>query len=1417
MKQLFSPSNVNPRAKLPWAIWISIIIYSAIYMFVAQFGYMYIIRLNDNPAYLKREELILNEIYWYNIWKKLLNSENTEAYQYFKKSLDSLSQQIILLGSDETIKTTIDSIQHHVSLVRNASFNQQKIEKFQKQFEQKTIELRSSKWEPKISEVAKRSLMLLTYYLFIFIFVTIISWGFYEQASDFSASTYRIFMIWIPALLILITYILMSASGSGRIDLNNFSLFRKLNDFRIFPGINSFLKDFTHVAYITFVIFVLFFIVWIVCNIKNWILIKLIKKNSVKNTKFKLYKYSKSIQQVLDIMIVLLLITLSIICLYTIIKSIPKEIYGIRFSLNTDSKLIVAESRRLELISLELSISMFILIFALFFIFFPIIINSQFQRQPVISSWSPQYQYYIKGIFDLKSIEFTLGLIGSLGILMFSFLYTSASLFSISLFSIGPHCPVPKIFVLCTLIITGLTLIIGPIVYQAATKYKKERNFGLRAGIILFLSIFILFILFVTPNLNTILFFILFKFQSQDIPYHIIKPGALIAIIPFIILWLQPLVVGISDVGNIFSKRTSLILRKLLMELKNHAIVFGYGDLGGKVGRGIVKRYIEPKINDYDFAEIYSTQRNEIIKICKNIVVVDITTATFNETYPDDIYDTIGICYIVSPSKEKKHEIKLLSNIVFLGIKGNCIEPGIHDKINLSDSQCVILSARDDKATFPVFNAVYRLHLQREAKREEIKPKAILGVESSLYGAYLEWRCVDEAIYFVYPAQLRGIVVGEIISDDMINQGLTKNLNKQKILILGSGNKLYYILHTLWEDLRRFFNFNENMANEFLQKNVYLISNDEFIRNIHIPNRRSKWDFWQIRATAIGTPSCLAKDLNIKVLLKNPAQSIWIRPVIERIKPKIIIIAAMTSEETASITHEVLLTLERINRKLNNFSPHIFVGTRRIEWYQIRDALACWRINRFQERSLYPIQQVDSVIDYYDDAAQAMLGLYETIAHFQKEKVTNPIELTVCTTDTPGILAEITANLAGLTFKASSNRNEIIHIPNFHSYRSVNVNSANFSKLITGRDIPNKNLGFCFYSGATLINLKNENPSSFGQIWDNLKNYPRSCIVGAITREDIEEVSKLLKSLFPDQQCLMNKQKCFIKFSCPKRRLCPLDIFRRHLELGRSLPSKFPQDDIKNKKRGREEHYLCNHKDIKDSLRIDIDSQSYAQIAVCGYGAEQYGAMARVVNLLLFRDQVNQESSLQSKSQRILNVTYTRSFGCYEPKRSYQKIYGNLVKNRQFDIKEISEQSFINAILIRPTRGGCNNDWLNYARAVLSIMPDHSEYRIVVGRSQLSSEVNREIILIYRYNEGLINRIRQQHCFGQGLHFDDPDIFLYALRGIYNIPRLRMFSQPAERRTNREQKHLGLCQVRETTCPFEKIRTEAERFGIIWE
>ncbi|MEO0097890.1 MAG: hypothetical protein ABIK78_07340, partial [candidate division WOR-3 bacterium] len=853
--------------------------------------------------------------------------------------------------------------------------------------------------------------------------------------------------------------------------------------------------------------------------------------------------------------------------------------------------------------------------------------------------------------------------------------------------------------------------------------------------------------------------------------------------IPLLVLWASPIIIGLRELNTIYVNRTRRILIWILQNLKDHTVIFGYGDLGKKVCQGIFSQIVEPSLKEknekFKWAEVLSTRGFKFVRISTDFVVVDKNPAVFDETHPDPDYGTLGICDIEIPGENEK--------VALLGIVGDCKEGGIQDNVNMIDSKIIILVARDEEAVFPIFNEIYKLHLQSLEK----VPSAIIRVERGIYAPYLEWRCVDKNIYFVYTPFLRGTTIGEMISADLIKQvGNKEEISRKKILILGRGNQIFYIIRSVHTHLTKFFFSNSYLSDRFIQENIIIVSDEEYFRKISTKIKKQIKTLDE-RYTFIIEGILSKRNIfpflyawKIPYYHNLPRDARIVEQIIGIEKPSVIAVVANNFFENVNIIQEVVHALEKLNYDRKEIKPHIIVGSGIIEWYRVGDALAWWR-SFLKDYQFYPVQEFDTVVDFYDDAANMVINLYKSLIEEVNEKT--PIEISRCATRVPYGLAEFTSIISNLKFEFDKNiKNNLKQIPIFHNYKTQSINSAKFKNLKKEKETK----GFCFEGIITAVKFQED-------LYQKVNKRHHIIVIGA-RRDRIEPIKKILKHNFVNPKEGLPKRK---DIECPGVRLCPIDISQRHIRTLEEMEKMGGRtESISKKKRSFCSH--CLHNEIKDNniKDFEIDYKTCAQIAICGYGGEEYGALARAINLLLFRNKVEKRCN-----NNVINLNYERSFSCVHSLRNYYKFYGYLDKWNEKRLEEIETQTYINAILIRATSKDSYNIWLEYMKNFFdNIIKDKYPYRLFFSRS-------RGIILLFRNDEFLKNlleenkeQIEEELSNNEEIpNWEEPDLFLYTLRGYkYQLKRLG--------------KEI-LCTERETSCPFEKIQDESRNYDMRWQ
>ena len=378
--------------------------------------------------------------------------------------------------------------------------------------------------------------------------------------------------------------------------------------------------------------------------------------------------------------------------------------------------------------------------------------------------WSRHFQYFLSPILRDSGVSVVAGLTGSLVLALAPFYFSSAAYFA-AIVGLSDSLSIQlPLAVLVALTMIALVLL--------AVRFDRERRHAWVPVAISGLMTALIIVSRTQPGQEAVYALLskLYSIQSSDITAPQLMPLFGVAL-TLAVLWSSPFLLGVDVAGAKWATQTTFLLNRLLRDMNRHTILFGYGDLGHRIARDIVWRKVAAPEVQLQYVEVLSSRDSGFVDVRWDFVVVDKDPGSFDEVHSDPDFGLLAICEI-RPVGQTADPTKLgrQNPIALLGLVGDCKEPRVHDHVNLEASDYVVAAVRDEEAVFPLFNRIYQMH--QDPWRPSKTPMAIVGVERSLFGAYLEWRCLPERAYLTYPAFLRGTFVGEMAVADMIKQTL---------------------------------------------------------------------------------------------------------------------------------------------------------------------------------------------------------------------------------------------------------------------------------------------------------------------------------------------------------------------------------------------------------------------------------------------------------------------------------------------------------------------------------------------------------------------------------------------------------------------------------------------------------------------
>lgn len=769
----------------------------------------------------------------------------------------------------------------------------------------------------------------------------------------------------------------------------------------------------------------------------------------------------------------------------------------------------------------------------------------------------------------------------------------------------------------------------------------------------------------------------------------------IIALIQFwigsFILWFTPLFASLTQLEAKFEADFDRILRDKIQKMKDHIVVIGFGNLGKRVCYDLIERNIISATKDTN--EIL-TPDLELRRICNNLLIVDLNDGLFDRVHVDPVFQNVGIARVrirINGNKE---------NFLIPAIIGDINNETIRDNSRLKKAKLFISAPSDYKATYT---------LSKFANAED--SDCIITVEDSTQKEYFTPKMAAHDAFFIYPAFQEGISLGRIMSLCYFRLR-EKASDDPYIVIAGEGKQINYLIETFWMEMER-----TGIANSWIEKEkpdkdenlnkkryrmpiTILTENREFMRSNNIKNGEEI----QLGEEIIKR-SALIDDNNayslVDLVYDSPSKLKTIEKIISEKKPKILVVTAKTIQEVSRIFRGWVIAIERsISVSDRNYKPMIIVGVLGMEYEEIQDVLLYYMKKNPESGTEFPIQHLDAAVRVYDDSSEQIGGMTQAFARKYSsddiKKINEPFAVYCCLNDIPGNLAYQLGNLAGIDFKPLDppKTNSLI---SFHFCRFQKCSGVGNYSFLSNAELRIVDNNYKDYKLFRCL-LQSENPEK--------RKDTREKIVGLLDMENIKSVSERLHiEDYHLCEYIERHPRCKRRITCSissyLRKIENLTKNREYYEQLEKLDKFQRQKDDPDQESTIDQElnrFFINRRSDCTSSEKPPKKQipPQAAILICCRHPEITGSLASAINNLFFME-IN-----DIKKEDIADITYLRSYECYDPTTTYVEFYGNFVEINEDKREILREKGPIDLVLIDVVTK--KDRWLDYAQNLCEVL-----------------------------------------------------------------------------------------------------------------
>lgn len=751
------------------------------------------------------------------------------------------------------------------------------------------------------------------------------------------------------------------------------------------------------------------------------------------------------------------------------------------------------------------------------------------------------------------------------------------------------------------------------------------------------------------------------------------------------ISWFGPFFVGLMKIETEYGVHFNQKLEEIIQKIRNHVVIIGFEGLGKEICTDLFERGAISF--EYDTIEILTPDLN-VERICYKILIVDANSKLFGRVHTSSILQNIGIA---------------TSRIEVAGKKKDILLPVIIGDINSETTRKNSQIGRSKLLIFTLSGYEPSLTLLRLVDSGDLN--SIISVEGSAQKDFFSPKMTGHNTFFVYPALQEGIALGRVTSlcYFRLKEELPEEESKRsEIVIVGEGKQIHYLMETFWMEMER-----AGVAKPWTKRigdqktcnpPISVLTDSKEIER-RSRSKRGEYENMRELREIIKRSSRKEEDdayLSVDVILETPDRLKTIERIIEDKEPQIIVVTSNTLQKVSKIFHEWVVGVERhVSSKNRDYKPVIIVGVLGDEYEEIQDTLLYYTKMDPESGDKFPIQYLDAAVRAYDDSKEQIGGLAQSftrkdgsLVHNKKKigKIKDPLALYCCMEDVPGSLGNLLGRLAGVQFEP--------------------VNLSNIEDLVS--------LHFCRFQMCSGVEnysfLANAELNKGSEI--NGEGRLLSCVYQSES-EHPEKARESLTSLLDiktiDSDLSQLRDVCD---RCNRRITCSIASYLRKMENLIKNKEYYKYLEVIKKLPGVVERELNRFFVNQNVQRIDVereqDNQNLpkAAILVCCRHSQVTGSLSTAVNNLLFR-----QIEKISDENLVADITYLRSFECYNPVLTNIELYGNWVDTCKGERELLKKKGSIDSVFISAATK--KDAWFNYAKKlceVLNEMYQNEEY-----------------------------------------------------------------------------------------------------------
>jgi voltage-gated potassium channel Kch len=542
----------------------------------------------------------------------------------------------------------------------------------------------------------------------------------------------------------------------------------------------------------------------------------------------------------------------------------------------------------------------------------------------------------------------------------------------------------------------------------------------------------------------------------------LVGPDQILFIFTLLAAWISPIIYAGVHVDRTFGSYFNSKLANLILSVRDHLVVLGFGDLGQRV----VNRELAKNDDRYHQAQRRrrwgrkTRQRpagkwlEKIVSpdlhieyLCVNQIIVDRNSDNFLFTTSNDVLGTFGVVGALEKSPSSTEPAAARRRVLVPIVQGDATEPFTLSRVNLERASFLISTVSQDERIRDIFSHAVEVGL-----------RTIICVSRSNQIVNLSHKAPGQPITLVYPKQNSGATLGQRLIAAALKVQLTlpKEQTAPRIIVVGMNKSNHFMLEMFWHNLSGL---------DDVQKAKYFFRNLRFIitgkADIYtVPRERDE-------KASLSADSCFTRIwrstyvtgfrhfqkpvaehvsyFSVPTCVMQTDEAGVLERCYDEFRPDIVVINDDEVEKSRMLLLWSVNCLERIKSKKADFRlPLLLMGTARGDEIEQKDTGDVFQFyealmhlyqddrgpgyprHAYFRRQSSPHRLIgDSVQDSLADTEEIISGIRDNWEQASGKSSTTAtpasqwsdvFELNTCLSDTAGSLARLTGRLAGLEF-----------------------------------------------------------------------------------------------------------------------------------------------------------------------------------------------------------------------------------------------------------------------------------------------------------------------------------------------------------------------------------------------------------------